>query len=208
MTESDCKKHFGDNAEKYAAAVVSGFNDYHAENAHTSHKHSRRTRANIIHDNIVNRAKQLEIPADQFRFIKGLPRNFFDIGQKILVQFKKLGRTLLSSNHASQLHLALQEFNKVICLPGIPDRLPLVTIGYVPSHDFTKIDGVFATYVQKNKLQWAFQLDISEPNVQPLPLPLPLTPPDEQSQPQKIQRRRVTARGARKQRHSAPSAGV
>ena len=189
MNEQSAKKIIGESAGDLYNIVTGGVADYLKEYGKQAHKHHSRTRSCLIHDHMVSRAKEAAAKLPAFKFISRAPRNFFDLGQKLLVQFKKLDRKLLTKNKETQLSLALEENPKALTLPGIPPRLPLITIGYVASHDHATIDGVFITYMENRKLKFHIPLTAKDNSTQ-----LPQT--NEQTAPS---RKRVYAKGRRQQ---------
>lgn len=186
----------GDAKEKLLDAVLSGFSDYITECGEQSHKHHPRTRACLVHDLIVGRAKELQNELSGFVFIRRKPRNFFNFREQAIIQFKKLKPSLLTANLQTSLALALEE-SPQISIPGIPPKLPLITVGYVPNQIFSAVDGVFITYVENKELKWHIPLVGETDDL--------LIMPNEQEQ---HDRKRVYAKGYRQQRDTAAAAGA
>lgn len=198
MNAAQAQAIIGDAKEKLLGIVLSGFDDYIRGYGDKSHTHHARTRACLIHDLIVARAKELQCQMEGFVFVGRRPRNFFNLREQIIIQFKKLEPTLLAMNLQTTLALALQE-SPQISIPGIPPRLPLITVGYVPNQIFTAVDGVFITYVENQKLKWHIPL-VGEMDAL-------LIMPDEHEQ-HDSSRKRVHAKGYRQQRDDDAAAGA
>ena len=137
--------------------VTDGFSDYHLHYGHVSYLHNARTRASAIHDHIVSHVKSRFGGSTSIRKIPIRIRNLFDVDGKLVLQFKKLSKGLRTSNIQTHLTLSLDNKNN-ITLPGIPPSLPRLSLGYVPKHDWTSIEGVFITYVLNKKLIWYIDL--------------------------------------------------
>ena len=178
--------------KKYLTAIrkviFKGFSDYPVNYGHVSFKHHPRSRATLIHDHIIDAAKETFSAFPEIHFIKGALRNLFDVEDKIVLQFKKLKRSLISSNYPTQLALAFQLQESITGLPGISPKLPRLTAGYVPSTDFTKIDGIYVTYAEGKKLKWF--LDVTNEDDQVLPFQIPDTTtqnvPKKRTKPKKL----------------------
>jgi hypothetical protein len=188
--------HFDGNSilQQYLAAIRDaiqrGFAEYASLYGHVSVVHHPRSRATVIHDHIVARAKEIFDEFPGIHFLSGAPRNLFDVDGKIVLQFKKLRRTLLSSNYPTQLALAFERQQRVDGFPEIPPKLPRLAAGYVPSRDFTSIDGIYVTFAEGKRLKWF--LDITNEGDQALPFQLPETPPQDaptkRAQPKRAER--------------------
>lgn len=182
--------------------VLDGFDDYRRDYSSVSHTHHARTRASIIHDHIFAYAKDRLLTNNAFHLIPTKVRNLLDFSGSFVLQFKKLSRRLRTSNIPTQLALDFARQKEVHCLPGIPPRLPRLAIGYVPSANWTSIDGIFLTYAVGNKLEWFIDLtgyagdQLAFPN------------PDTHEPPKEPARRVIRAKVKRRRRGDDTAASI
>lgn len=141
-----------------ADVVRSGFDAYYARHSQTAVSHSKRSRASLIHDYMVEFAVKT-LPYPRFRLVTSRQRNLFNVEDKILIQFRKLNPELKPSNIQTQQAELFDMFGEVDGLPGISSRLPLITVGYLPKPYFSGIEGIFATHVKSKKPDWILRLD-------------------------------------------------
>jgi hypothetical protein len=91
------------------------------------------------------------------KVIKILEKNRFllNIGSRVLVQFKKVGQELLTSNYATQTALA---FDAQRTLPGLPD-VSRITIGYQPDIAWSEITSVVVLLRLRRNVVWNYELE-------------------------------------------------
>lgn len=158
MTEGFAKEFLKPYYPVLQASIQHGWSQYHQVYTHPDHE--ARTRANLIHDHAVGYAKQNLAPMAGIRYLRVQERNLFQIRDTVILSFKKLDQQLLGSNYPTSFAL---EFAKQEHLPGIPDSLPRLNVGYVPDVTFTQLYGIFVTYPKSTgELNWSFQITDSE----------------------------------------------
>jgi hypothetical protein len=97
----------------------------------------------------------------------------------------------LTSNYPTELALGFDKQEELEELPGIPPRLPRLTIGYVPSRDWTSILGIYVTCRVAEELKW--YRDITDLGGEAAAIPMqPMIVPPQESE------RRVYPKGKRK----------
>ncbi len=175
MQKSDAERALRAYYPTFCALVLDGFADYITEYAATSHKHSPRTRANLIHDHIFDRAKQKLSEHSDFHRVQTKIRDLFDFADTLVLQFKKLTRNLRTSNILTQLTLDFN-FQREVHLPGVPATLPRLTLGYVPKTDWTEVAGVYLTYCVGRRLVWYIDITQAGEQTAEFPQNLPFTP--------------------------------
>jgi hypothetical protein len=203
MTESKATDLLSPYFDKLRAIVIDGFKDYTKEYAHVSHKHHARSRACLIHDHIAHYARERLLGIKDFHQIPTKIRNLFDVKGELVLQFKKLTRKLRTSNIRTQLSFNFDGQMAVHELPGIPSRLPKLSLGYVPRRDWTDIDGVFLTYSVGKRLNWFISLTDASEQPEIFPATIPNEP-----QPQISTTRRVRAKSPRRKQSGDAIAGI
>jgi hypothetical protein len=135
--------------------------DYNRECGNIRYKISRRSRASLIHDNIVHRAKELFNDTDEvsFKVIRGLFVLFF--GGYVCLRFKKLDKRKRSSNIQTQQTLS---FMNQMEIPDIPQTTKMVA-GY----QFNDLETDFAVYITypngSSSVPWNMLLESPPDNV-------------------------------------------
>lgn len=132
-----------------------GFSEYAKSYHHRADKHSARTVANLIHDEIVENVKE-EVCDKHFRFYPYAHRNIFCYKDELIIIFKKFDEALQSSNYPTEsaMKFSLQE-----PLQGIPPVLPRIEIGYVTDAAGATITGIFAVKRNGKKIDWSIDLN-------------------------------------------------
>lgn len=178
--------------------IVAGFTYYHRRYGDESHKHQARSRANLVNDHIVDFAneKLATTPGVETRSIYG--RRLFEINGQVLLHFKKLDNRKLSSNYPTLFAL---DYNKQLELPGIPPTLPRLIAGFVPSPDWSSLEGVYITCPQGNKVDWFIDLTAATQQLQPILLE---TTENEQL---RVSRKRVRAKSESLERDDRSAQG-
>lgn len=144
-----------------AEVVRNGFNSYPENYNGTTDSHSKRSRASLIHDHIIQCALQL-LPRPEFHLIRTGQRNFFSFQDQFLVQFKKLGANLMTSNYQTRQACLFEMNGTTAGLFGPEEGLSIINVGYVPKPYFAGIEAIFATHTRNQALDWFHQLDEDE----------------------------------------------
>lgn len=160
MTQSQAEAVLSKYYPLLRDVVIDGFTDYAREYGHVSFKHHARSRATLIHDHIVHYAKERLLALPEFQLIPTKIRNLFDVSGELIVQFKKLSRSLRTSNITTQFTLTFDAQEEIYSLPGIPPSLPRLALGYVPRSDWTAVEGVYLTYSCAKNLVWYLDLTL------------------------------------------------
>lgn len=146
--------------------------DYNRECNDIRHKTSRRSRASIIHDNLVYRAKELFDGSDgiSYKVIRGMFVLFF--GGYVCLRFKKLKKNKLSCNILTQQTLSYMNQMEI---PDIPQTTKMIA-GY----QFNDLETDFSVYITyphgSSSIPWSLLLETSTVNVEDLRVPDKKTP--------------------------------
>lgn len=141
--------------DKLRECVVLAWDDYITQYNDLRFPHTSRTRANIIHDLMCLHAKR------QFAPIKGVhireTNGLFlvDFHGELQIRFKKLNRSMKSSNIPTQQTL---HFFEQLELEGIPSATRLV-IGYILDEAQTQIRTVVITCPKGQEIEWYLELE-------------------------------------------------
>lgn len=157
----------------FSEIVLEGFKEYHSAYARTSAAHSKTSRASLIHDHMIEKAKML-LPAP-FRFTKHFQRDVFTFSDEMVVQLKRLGHDLMPRNFPTPTNSLLYHSGSVEGLHGIPSQLPFITIGYIPDEYWLSPMGVFATQIMEHRPFWIHRLDGVSETQPELPIPIHTT---------------------------------
>lgn len=149
--------------------IRDGFRYYFEAYASEIARHSKRTRATLINDHIVDCAKRL-LPPGLVRSMLLQQRNLFSFGDNFMVHFKKMDRKKLASNIPTLFSI---EFNKQLDLPGLPATLPRLVAGYVPKKDWSGVEDVFVTCPVGDEIEWFFDLPLENAASTTASIPLP-----------------------------------
>lgn len=139
--------------------------DYNIECSNIRHKTSRRSRASIIHDNVVHRAKELfdDVSGVTFKVIRGLFVVFF--GGDVCLRFKKLDKKRISRNILTQQTVSYMSQMEI---PDIPQTAKMVA-GY----QFNDLETDFAVYITypngSSSVPWSLLLEAPTDNVVEMP---------------------------------------
>jgi hypothetical protein len=160
----------------FSEIVLEGFKEYRSIYARSSAAHSKLSRASLIHDHMLEKAKMLLPPP--FHFTNHFQRGVFTFGDEAVVQFKRLGRDLMPRNYPTTTNLAIYESGEIDGLSGIPSSLPFVTIGYVPDEFWLNPLGVFAAQIVQHRATGVQRLDGVSETQPELPIPIHNQPYD------------------------------
>jgi hypothetical protein len=158
MTQREFIEQVGEHGPSLKDVVTAGFRAYHSQYEKNLPIHSTVARAALIHDHIVDEAKRVLSPLG-FHFVRSGQRDWFNFGDRVLLQFKKLGRDCRPQNYPTVTAVLFEETGEAPSLPGILGSLPLITVGYIPKRYFEGIEGVFATRVVRRRPDWVCRLD-------------------------------------------------
>ncbi len=151
------------------SAVKHGFERYKTYPHRPLHR--RETRASVIHDLMVDGARQEFDGISGVRFIdvarKGL--TLVEIEETVLIWFKKLGVGRLPRANRTR-HAALLMCGRLDLLPGLPPAATLVVVGYKLNLDETRVSRVsIARFAGRPKPEWYIDLEEPEEGVRAIP---------------------------------------
>lgn len=188
LTQAKAQELLGPYLPAIKEIILAGFNYYHRRYADECHKHQARSRANLVNDHIVAFANDKLSRMSGVRHLSVFGRKLFQIRDQLVLHFKKLDRRKIASNYPTLFAL---DFNKQLELPGLPATLPRLIAGFVPSSDWTRIEAVYVTCPNGDKVGWFIDLTAATQQIETIELGKER---NEQSRPS---RKRVRARGAR-----------
>jgi|GEM_PF-1213258 len=178
--------------------ITTGFAYYYERYGDVCHKHQARSRANLVNDHIVDFAKSILTRLAGVKQFTIFGRHLFIIQDKLVLHFKKLDHRKISSNYPTLFAL---DYNRQLELPGVPPTLPRLIAGFVPSKDWSRIEGIYITCPYGDTIAW----DINVTSQHALEtIPLQLTKDEQSTVPN---RKRVRARGAAKTRDTRKAVG-
>jgi hypothetical protein len=170
--------------------AVLPFYEYQEKYPNTS-IHSLRTRANIIHDLMVHRARlEFTDKVNDTRIID-LPhpnsRTLLEINQRILLRFKKLDESKQSRNYPTRF---IHDYELDNELPGIPPRAHRMTLGYILNLFETEVQRVLVTSTLGRRIEYDVELYI--PNDKLISIADAATTQSDGKRPRRLVRVRVT----------------
>ena len=139
--------------------AVFPFYEYQEKYPNTS-IHSLRTRANIIHDLMVHRARFEFDKVSGTRIIDLThpnSRTLLEINQRILLRFKKLDESRQSRNYPTRF---IRDYELDHDLPGIPPRAHRMTLGYILNLFQTEVQNVLVTSAMGKRIEYDVELYI------------------------------------------------
>lgn len=161
-------------------AISLGWHEYVRFHIKLAYKYRAETRAGIVRDYVVSHAASIFSGVEGvncFRTGKNDELFFLRINDKLLVQFKKIGKDFLTQNYPTEYR---RKFNGQLPLSDLPDGLPRITAGYIPKVDWSWFDSIYMTCQYGKGIFWKIQLDIQRAVQQPLfirPASHPIEPP-------------------------------
>jgi hypothetical protein len=190
MSKSEIINRIGDHLSLLAKVVRTGFESIEHHYSDTAEVHTKRTTANLRYDHMIRTAKEI-LPKKDFHPIRAGRRSLFSFRDKILVQFKKLKRNLMTSNYPTKQADFFDKLGMVPSpsLPGIEESLPLISVGYV-AKDAHGLEGIFITRVVNHKPEWAQRID-DEPTEEQQPPIISILPPNDPVAPKRSRIRRT-----------------
>lgn len=165
------------------------FYEYQEKYPNTS-IHTLRTRANIIHDLMVHRAR-LEfdkVNATRILDLKHpISRTLLEIDQRILLRFKKLDESKQSRNYPTRF---VRDYELDRDLPGIPPKAHRMTLGYILNLYHTQVQYVLVTSAVGKRIEYDVELYI--PNSKLISIADVATGQSDGKRPRRLVRVRVT----------------
>lgn len=137
-------------------------------------RHTARSRASLIHDEIVLEAEVLFDNVVGVRFERRGHAFFVYIGQRLVIRFKKFGPSLSVSGIPTQQHLSL--INQQFTLPDFGEMMT-IHAGYKLNTLETALEGTYVVCPRGYGKHWFLNLkDIEDRNSVPNIVQLPVNP--------------------------------
>jgi len=168
MTEREARSLLEPIHHVLSSCPRRAFSKYMAKVRPTTPLPTRRMRANVVHNYMVDEARLMLGADPNITFIEKQNRSLISVHNKALLRFKKLDQEMRPRNYPTSEALA---FDAQLGLPGVPD-LARLTIGYALNRDEADIDGVYVLLTTDRKVQWMYSLDEAQATFTPLTLPL------------------------------------
>jgi hypothetical protein len=179
LTREDARTLFDPHFESLAGALEGAWRAYHLDYAALLHRHSTRSRATIVHDLIVDDARNRfgQTPGVTIDERRGLFLLNFE--GRALLRFKKLGRNLRPhSTPTIQTSLfddqePLQALMASLPLPHMPTTPTHVYAGYALSANGLELKGLYLVCPQGQRNVWVDELPRPQVSrLEPIDLPL------------------------------------
>ena len=155
------------------AAVLGGWDDW-LTSPHPGVWRCKRSRANFVWEQIIERAYGAFDGSPDIRIIRGHETFKFLIDDRILFRFKKGDGNGLSANLPTQFALAFHDHNQDLL--GLPE-VHRVEVVYQLNRLETQIADVLVVARVREVVVWTCSLLDSAAGVTPLPMPAPGQPP-------------------------------
>jgi hypothetical protein len=124
-----------------------------------------RWRTTTMHQCMTEHARELFDGIAGVSVVDG-ERFLLNVGDKLLVQFKKLDADLLTSNYPTPTARKFDHQEPVASLPS--PKLPRVTLGYQPKRDWTTVLAITLVHrVGKSEPHWFYDLEASSEEMLP-----------------------------------------
>jgi hypothetical protein len=130
----------------------------------------KRSRANFVWEQIINRAHDAFVDLHTVRVIEGIETMKFLIHDQVLFRFKKADETGRTANVATQLALAFHDHEQYLF--GLPEVFR-VEVVYKLNKLETAISDICAVARDGDKVVWEYSLLDAENVIAPLPMPAP-----------------------------------
>ena len=156
IEESAARERLAPYLGKLSECIDLGWNDFERECSHIRHKTSPRSRACIVHDNIVNRARKLFEEEENIILYDRNGTLMLQIEEDFLLRFKKLDEDKISKgiNTQERIDFLDQELPE---LPGIC-RGTNVIAGYELNRLQTDIKEITVTCPSGKQNSWIIEL--------------------------------------------------
>jgi hypothetical protein len=156
-SREDAQRILGPYNEVFSDIAYSAIGDYRNSDSLAQARHTRRSKSSIINDYMVHHAKEklTGLPGIQFVQVRGGTRII--VGNEFQVRLKKLDDRLRSSNVPTQLVMDFL-FQVQALLPGMPDRLTNVVVGYQWNALQTEPKGVYIVCPRGLHNEWVIPL--------------------------------------------------
>jgi hypothetical protein len=156
-------------SEQIVSAIRGAWEDWLASDRNGVWRY-KRSRANFVWEQIIERANNALLGADAVHVIDGHETMKFLVQDTVLFRFKKADETGRSSNVATQLALAFHDHDEDLF--GLPE-VQRVEVVYKLNRLETQIDDICVVARNGDQVAWEYSLlDAGEASV-PLPLPEP-----------------------------------
>jgi hypothetical protein len=174
--KSEFERAIGSHLGLLARVVNEGVQVYDERYIETAPAHSKRSKASLIHDHMIEWADRL-LPAE-FRRVDSQQRVLYNYRDLLLIQFNKLEHDIRrASRNNSHQALLFDEVGEVMGLPGIPAALPLVTVGYVAKEGDIGLEAIYVARIVESSPLWILRLgDDHGGDGTILPTPMPHDP--------------------------------
>jgi hypothetical protein len=173
--EAQCRKILAPYASLIHQIPIAAWERYAALPELDRSMWSSTARANVISSYMVSSAKELLGQISEVRAIDNHVSSIFLVQDRVVLRFKKLDRSLLSSNY--QTPRAIEYNDTGLHLPGIGVPALRVDIGYRLNVVETNIDAVFVVRRKRKRVLWAFDLArLVAGDVLPEQMPLEVAP--------------------------------
>lgn len=146
-----------------SASISQGVSEYFSMYSDVARsRHRPTTRANIIHDHIIDNAKRRFSDPEKVRYRESHGLSLFMLDQKFLLRFKKLTEEKVSRNQKTNQVQAFRQQQQV--LDGIPS-LHNIEAGYVFNELEQRIQDMYLVYPNGPGIYWDINLeDVTMPS--------------------------------------------
>lgn len=154
ISQEEAEKILEPHKNQFRDCVINAWNDYNNYYSDVKHKHSARTRANILYDHMVDSARLKFDGMSEISLIDINGSFLISIGNMLIIRFKKLDNEMKSRNYPTQQALA---FMDQLTLPGIPVAARLI-VGYQLNELQTNIKSILVTCPNGSQIDWHSEL--------------------------------------------------
>lgn len=176
ITEQDARETFQGLEADIVQMVLEAWADWLAF-SHRATWRFRRSRANFVWEQIVERAHQRFVPGGRVTVVKRNESFLFFVDNRVAFRFKKSDGTGMTSNVPTQEQLAFLDPQQD--LPGLED-IAVVAVVYTLNPLETAIADVAVVAHNAGSVDWMFSLR-GDAEVQPMPAAPVLAPEDAKS---------------------------
>ena len=178
ITEGEARQIIGVEGAGVLIDVVQGGWDAHlAEQA----QRSRRTRANVVWDHMIEQAEGMLAPMDGVRAADHQNTRVYILRERMIMRFKKHDRGLLTRNYPTRAQQSLTAQGHFAALPDLDH----VSCGYVLDAAEAGIERIVVVRRVADYVEWFIDLfDLAAGNLTPVTQLLPGLPGHEADVPQ------------------------
>lgn len=156
-------------SEQIVSAIRGAWEDWLASDRSGVWRY-KRSRANFVWEQIIERANNALLGADAVHVIDGHETMKFLVQDTVLFRFKKADETGRSSNVATQLALAFHDHDEDLF--GLPE-VQRVEVVYKLNRLETQIEDICVVARNGDQIAWEYSLLDADEAAVPLPLPEP-----------------------------------